>query len=58
MNSKRKIDYLNITIEKRENKKEMMEYAEHIEIYKIIKKREKTPLSKAIPLEKVLKEYI
>ncbi|MBI5324269.1 MAG: hypothetical protein HZB41_03145 [Ignavibacteriae bacterium] len=40
-----------------ESLKEKLELEEHREIYNIIKRREKTPISNAIPLEKVLKEY-
>ncbi|OGU11913.1 MAG: hypothetical protein A2X61_00710 [Ignavibacteria bacterium GWB2_35_12] len=40
-----------------ESLKEKLEPDEHREIYNIIKRRVKTPISKAIPFEKVLKEY-
>ena len=52
-----KMDVVILPVEEYETMIEMSELADHSGLYKIIKQREKTPLSKAIPLEKVLKEY-
>ena len=48
-----KMDAVILPVDEYESMKESSELAEHIELFNLIKKREKTPLSKTIPFEKI-----
>lgn len=45
-----------LPIEEYEMLQEVYDLAEHMEIYRVVKEREKTDIEKFIPLEQVLKE--